>query len=153
MSNPSSLRRSIYRGALVGLAVGCNGSQLGPCSVSFDDALVQISSARDAATNAAIPSLLVRNIKFNGTSLASLDQVLQGGPTPGISIRGSDLQCDIACGFATKEGTYNFVVARVGYRDTTVSVSGRYRQVSAATNGCPTRLSGGVAVGVILQSQ
>ena len=128
----------------------CATNQLGPCEVVFEEPLLTVSRVSAAGSGAMLSPVLIRSISFNGAPIASLDAVLVGGPSPNITPVGSDLRCTVSCGFATREGRYQFTVTYPGYRDTTLTVPARYSRKTGGSNGCPTRIAGGVAITLIL---
>jgi hypothetical protein len=135
---------------LVLAVAACNGPTLGYCDIFYDEPLLNVINVRDRVTNAALPQVMIRNVNYNGRVVADLHPLVDGSPAPGITIVGQELRCDVACGFSVDEGPYQFTVHRVGYRDTTVTTNAVY---ATRRGSCPTTLSGGVKLHLVLSPE
>lgn len=132
------------------LMCACSTSGAGPCIVRYEDPLLTIAQVVDTRSSALLPQVYVRNVRFNGTAVGDFRLLTEGGPIRGVLVTGSDLECTVACGFGTQEGTYEMTIYRPSFRDTTFSVDARYRGRSSGSGGCPTVFSDGVVLNLRL---
>jgi hypothetical protein len=144
---------SQYVGAVLALAIlcGCHGSTGGACDFEYLDPLVSITEVKDAVSKAALPSVRLRNLHWNGHYIDDARYFTEvGAPVHGTTASGPELLCDVACGFSNQPGVFNLTVHRDGYRDTTLNIHANY---SRSENTCPVRVSGGVILRLELQPQ
>lgn len=130
--------------AVAAVLVGCDGVA-GPCVHTYREPLLQIVSARDAATGAPIASVVIRDVRREG--LVQDLQLLLAGPAYGVEVQGDSLLCGVPCGFATSEGNYIFTVSAPGYPPQDRGYEARYRVFKG---GCPSYNDGGLRVSLAL---
>lgn len=140
-----SIRRiSQCRGVVLALAIltGCRASSGGACDFVYLDPLLSITEVKDAVTKAAIPSVRLRNLQWNGHDIDDARFFTEvGAPVQGVTPSGGELLCNVACGFANQPGVFGLTVHLDGYRDTTLNIDANY---SKSENTCPIRVSQGV---------
>ena len=125
---------------------GCDAETNGPCVHTYDDPLIHITRATDAATGAAIPTVWLSAFTLGGM-VTGPQPLLAGSPAFGVTPEGQVLRCDPGCGFGTSEGVYRFSAAAPGYLTATVEVNARY---SRFDGGCPSSNSGSTRLDVRL---
>lgn len=148
-------RRPMFAGVVTVLTLAiltaCKGSTGGACDIVYLDPLLSISEVRDAGTHAAIPSVRLTNLHWNGHFIDDARFFTEvGAPVHGVTPTGGELLCVVACGFANAPGVYGLTVHRDGYRDTTLNINANYSKVEQA---CPIRGSQGVILRLELTAQ
>lgn len=127
----------------------CSPSQLGPCQIIYEEALITIVRAEDAATHAPVPRVSIRSISRDQQPIADPGVLTRvGAPVRGTTINGSELVCEVVCSFGVQEGTYRMSLSASGYRDTTITVQAKYARNNSASGGCPVRASGGIRLAI-----
>lgn len=132
-------------------AGGCNGGMGCPMGYAADDPIVHIRDARNSATGARIPLLVLSSIKIGGRLQQTGDMsFLVPLRARNVAIDGVTLRCTVACDFAAERGSYEFTASAPGYRDRVVSLPDVRPTQSERVGDCGYREFGGVDVSVIL---
>ena len=132
--------------ALGGALVGCDAIGAGPCEHTFRDPLVTVQSAKDSATGAPIPQLLLHSFTVRAIPQVARD-IAVVPPTSRVALRGDTLVCAVVCGFGTLEGPWSFTATASGYLPRTVQATGTYPRFDG---GCPSSNSGTVSLNIRL---
>lgn len=147
-------RQALASVGLVMLCGACSESMDGPCVVTYEDPLLTIASVSNAQTGAPVSQVRLRDIRFRGNRVNDLQYLTQtSAPARGVTVQGQELVCNVSCAFGADEGVYTFVVSQAGLRDTLVSVDAKYANRRSQPGGCPTTLSGGIALQLRLSPQ
>ena len=129
-------------------------NQIGPCVHTYEDPVLHIKSVKNRNTGTDISKIQIHSLKKDGSPInidsTSSVYLIQASNGYNVTIRDSTLVCSIPCGFGFDEGSYQFVVATDGYRDTIISVNAKY---AVSKGGCPSSNSGGSQINIQLQPQ
>ena len=149
--SPAYIRHASAIGAVSWLLACGADPTVGVCNVTYLDPLISIVSVSDESTAQQLPTVAIRNIEINGHTVTDLRTVVEVGSfVHGVSIQGDELRCAVVCGFGVLEGSYGLTFASQGYRDTTIVQTFRYERSVAKPGGCPTTVSDGDSLRVIL---
>lgn len=138
------------------LALLVLASALGACRLTGDEAcairaaepLVTVEAAADSASGAAIPVILVSNVRYSGFPLLPASLVdPQRAPVRQATVDGEAIRCAVTCGFGSNEGPYEVTIAAPGYRSRTVTFSAEYTRLEV---GCPRLQRDGVKLSLTL---
>lgn len=121
---------------------GCYEITAGPCSVEYGEAVLHITSVRDATTNEQIAEITISRIEFDGRSYPLLFGLTH---SQNIELRDSVLVCTVPFSFGTGEGTYVLAVSAEGYVDRDLEIVDAHYSVHEGP-GCPMYLDGGTRV-------
>jgi hypothetical protein len=121
-----------FAGACITLSTGCSA---GPCAHIYEEDILILNEVRDALTNAPLQEVIVTEVRYEGTALATL---VGDGLT---SLGGDTYRCQLPCSFGTSfEGRYEVDLSVDGYEATTLVGDARYTEFQG---GCPASSDGG----------
>lgn len=125
------------------LLAGCNAHE-GPCEFVEVGHVMELRTASNATTGAAIPSVFLSDIRYHDEPVR-----LQFVPVgPGASLESDGIRCSPACSFEKMTGPFSFDVSANGYSTKRVAVDAQWANVEL---GCPGRASGSTVFNVTLQ--
>ena len=119
--------------------------------------MLTVQSATDT-NGKAVPNLVLGNFEVNGQPRTAAAAAGQENGKYGATENNGVLDCTIACGFGTDQGTYQFTVSAPGYVTQTVSTNAVYSAQSGVNDdadGCPSNVTddGGSKIALTLTSQ
>lgn len=124
--------RHVSIGLLATLVGGCDGQALEPCVATKSKPVLEIVSARDQATGAAITALAITDVRLDGFPVDS--GVLSTNPLHNVERTMQGLTCTVPCLFGIVGGVYTFRARATGYYPTSGHVLAQYSDVPI---GCP----------------
>lgn len=136
--------RWLMAGCCLLFTVACEDGTNGPCVHTYRDPVLAITSATDAVTGAAIPSLLITGVSVGGQT-QPVGLLLS--TSYNARAQGDAIACDVGCGFGTTEGSYVFTASAPGYAPQRLTVAAQYGRFQG---GCPSSNEGSTAVVVTL---
>lgn len=105
------------------------------CSIRAAEPLVTVELVSDSASGAAIPVVLVSDVRIGGFPYLPATLVdPQRAPVIRATVEGDAVRCVVSCGFGSNEGSFELTMAAPGYRGRTLTFEADY---STLTNGCP----------------
>lgn len=133
------------------LLAGCGGGgadqappgDAGPCVHQSIDPVLAITAATSTG-GTPIPALRLTAITVDGRPLPL---GLLDASARNVVVSDGGIDCTVACGFGTQEGTYRFIASAPGHQPTAVQVDARY---AVFQGGCPSSSSGSTPVVVTL---
>ena len=122
---------------------GCYEITDGPCRVEYGEAVLHVSSVRDATTNEEIADIAISRIEFDGRSYLLVFGLTH---SQNIELRDGLLICSVPFSFGTDEGTYVLAVSAEGYIERDLEIVDVHYSVHQEGPGCPLYLNGGTRV-------
>ena len=125
---------------------GCGNSTGTACGLfEYVDPLFTIVEAKNAISGTPVSPVYLSSILFGDEPLPA--EFLTYANAYGVNVVGDRLRCTVPCGFSSLQGEYQFAIGGAGYRDTTITLEGRYGR---ADGGCPSRFYDGVEITLAL---
>ncbi|MEQ9092441.1 MAG: hypothetical protein RIE52_15210 [Balneola sp.] len=120
-------------------------SDNGPCIHSYDEPVLEITSAISAEDDSPIEEVVISEVTIDSVLFSVQDLTLEFSEN--IIVKDSVLICSIPCGFGTNEGIYELTFSAQGYFDLTISTLAEYDNKKG---GCPSSSSGSHHLGFSL---
>jgi hypothetical protein len=116
---------------------------LGRCIVEHREAVLHVTSVRDATTNEEIAEIAITGLEIDGRSYPIEEFALP--QSQNVEFRDSLFICSVPFSFGTREGSYLLSVSAEGYVDRDVEIADVHYAVREGP-GCPLYLDGGTRV-------
>jgi hypothetical protein len=120
---------------------------IGPCMHTYEDPVLHVASVTNAQNGQQVVAFRILEVTRNGMKQ---QPVFLKIVSYNVVAYDTTLVCNLPCGFGTDEGVYTLLVSALGYRDTIITVTGKY---AVFKGGCPSSNSGGTKFSFRMQAQ